>query len=70
MTLAIPEELMKRMKLFSEIRWSEVARRALEKKVEDLEVMDRIAAKSKLTQKDVEELDTLIKRGIAKEHGL
>ena len=70
MTLAIPEELARKMKTFSEIRWSEVARQAIEKRVNDLEIMNRIASKSKLTKKDVEEISRKIKRGIAKRHGL
>jgi len=44
MTLALPDELTKKMKEFPEIRWSEVARRAIEKRVSDLEIMNRIAS--------------------------
>ena len=66
MTLALPEELHKKMKRFSEIRWSEIARKAIEQRVDDLEVMDRIASKSKLTKKDVEEISKKIKRAAAK----
>lgn len=66
MTLAIPEELARKMKAFPEIRWSEVARQALEKRVNDLEIMNRIASKSKLTQKDVEEISKSIKVSAAK----
>ncbi len=62
MTLSIPEGLQLRMKKFSEIRWSEVVRKAIEQRVSDLEVMDKIASKSKLTMKDVEELSKKIKR--------
>jgi predicted CopG family antitoxin len=62
MTLAIPDELHKRMKKISEIRWSEIARRAIEQRVNDLEVMNRIAKKSKLTKKDVNEISKKIKR--------
>ena len=65
MTLAIPDELAKRMKTFSEIRWSEVARQAFEKRVSDLEIMNNIASKSKLTQKDVDEISKRIKRSSA-----
>ena len=65
MTLAIPDELAKRMKTFSEIRWSEVARQAFEKRVNDLEIMNNIASKSKLTQKDVDEISKRIKRSSA-----
>ncbi len=66
MTLSIPEELMKRMRKFSEIKWSEVARRSIEERVNDLEVMDKIASKSKLTKKDVNEISEKIKSGMAK----
>ena len=65
MTLAIPEDLRRRMEAFKEIRWSEVARQAIEKRVEDLEVMDKLASKSKLTKKDVEEISKKIKRNAA-----
>ena len=66
MTLSIPEELHRKMKKFSEIRWSEIARIAIERRVNDLEVMDKIASKSKLTKKDVEEISKKIKRAAAK----
>ena len=65
-TLSVPEELHKRMKKLSEIRWSEVIRRTIEQRIDDLEVMNRIASKSKLTQKDVEEISKKIKRAAAK----
>ena len=65
MTLSIPEELNKKMKKFSEIKWSEVARKALEHRVNDLEVMEKIASKSKLTEKDVKEIAKKIKRTAA-----
>ncbi len=66
MTLAIPDELARKMKAFPEMRWSEVARQALEKRVNDLEIMNRIASKSKLTQKDVEEISKSIKASAAR----
>lgn len=66
MTLSIPDDLMKKMKKFSEIRWSEVARLAMEERVNDLEVMNKIASKSKLTKKDADELSKKIKRSMAK----
>lgn len=64
-TLSIPEELHKKMKKLSEIRWSEIARRAIQERIEDLEVMNKIASKSKLTKKDVEEISKKIKRAAA-----
>jgi hypothetical protein len=65
MTLSIPEELHKRMRKFSEFRWSEIARKAIEQRIDDLEVMNKIASKSKLTKRDVEEISKKIKRSAA-----
>ncbi len=62
MTLSIPEELHKKMRKFNEIRWSEIARRAIEQRVNDLEVMEKIASKSRLTEKDAKEISKKIKR--------
>lgn len=61
-TLAIPNDLHERMRKHSEIRWSEVVRKSIEQKVQLLEVMDRIAQKSKLTKDDVDELSHKIKK--------
>ena len=36
-TLAIPEDLHNKMKNHSEIRWSEVVRKSISEKIEDLE---------------------------------
>lgn len=61
-TLSMPTELMKKMKLFREIKWSEVARRAIEQRINDLEELEKLASKSKLTPKDLEEIGKKIKR--------
>jgi len=66
MTLAIPDELHKKMKQMSDIRWSEIARRAIEQRINDLEIMDKITSKSKFTKKDIEELSEKIKTSSAK----
>ena len=66
MTLAIPEELHNKMKHFDDIKWSEVARKAIEERIHDLELMDKIASKSKLTIKDAEELADRIKKSASK----
>jgi len=63
-TLSIPEEIFKKMKKHTQIRWSEVARRAIIEEVERLIVMEKIASKSKLTMKDVAEINEKIKEGI------
>ncbi len=61
-TFAVPEELHKKMKRFSDIKWTEVARKAIEHRVQDLETLEKITAKSKLTQQDIEEFGKKIKR--------
>ncbi len=60
-TLAIPEEIHRDMKLFSEVRWSEVARKAIVSKLETLRLAERLAAKSKLTEQDVKQFSKKIK---------
>jgi predicted CopG family antitoxin len=65
MTLSIPKELHEKMKVFSEIRWSEVARRAIEQRINDLEIINQITSKSKLTKRDVNNLTKKIKRNAA-----
>ena len=69
-TLAIPEELHTRMREHSEIRWSEVVRKSISQKIEDLDLMDKLTAKSKLTQKDVDSTASKIDRAVAKKLGL
>jgi len=60
-TLSLPEEVHKEMKHFSEVRWSEVARKAIINRIETLKETERIAQKSKLTEKDVKEFSKKIK---------
>lgn len=65
-TLSIPSDLHKKMRSFSDIRWSEVARRAIEQKINDLEIMNKIISKSKLTKRDVEVLSKKINKSATK----
>jgi hypothetical protein len=68
MTLSIPEELHELIKKHNEIRWSEIARRAMWDYANKLELLDHIAEKSKLTEKDVMELDKKIKKAVHKHY--
>jgi len=63
-TLALEDNLHKKMKKHSEIRWSEVVRKSIAKKIQMLEVMDKLSSKSKLTKKDVEEISLKIKKDV------
>lgn len=69
-TLAIPDELHKKMKQHSEIRWSEVVRKIIAEKVQTLETIEKIASKSKLTKKDVDEISSKINKEVAKKLGM
>ena len=60
-TLSVPDKIHKQMKHFSEVRWSEVARKAIIEKIELLQLAERLASKSKLTEKDVKEFSKKIK---------
>lgn len=66
-TLAVPEETYEKMKHFSEVRWSEVARKAIQQKIEDLEMLNKITSKSKLTKKDVLALSEKINKSATKQ---
>ncbi len=63
-TLSIPKDLHTKMKKHSEIRWSEVIRRTISEKIEDLELINRIASRSKLTQNDVDEISRKINKEV------
>ena len=67
-TVAIPEELNEVVKRHNDINWPEVARRAVWLEAQKLELMDKLAGKSKLTERDIEEIDHLIKRDIVKRY--
>ena len=67
LTLAIPEELHEKMNKHSEIRWSEVVRKTIAEKINDLEMMDALVSKSKLTQNDVDKIAHKINRAVFKE---
>jgi hypothetical protein len=60
MTLSMPENVSKDMKEFSEVKWSEVARKAIIEKLETLKMAQKLAEKSKLTQKDIDEFSKKI----------
>jgi len=63
-TLSLQDILLKMMRKHPEINWSEVARQAIQQKLKDLELLDKLTAKSKMTMKDVMELDEIVKKGL------
>ncbi|MFH1722770.1 MAG: hypothetical protein ABH950_09240 [Candidatus Altiarchaeota archaeon] len=68
MTLAIPEDLHKKIRAHSEVKWSEVARQAIQNYVAKLELVDRLAGKSRLSEKEAEEISLQIKKAVAAKH--
>ena len=69
-TLVIPEELHTRMRELSEIRWSEVVRKSISQKIEDLDVMDKLTSKSRLTERDIDAIASKIDGAVARKLGL
>ena len=68
MTLAVPKELKERMDSFPEINWSEVARQAFRRKVEDLEILKRFTRESTLTEKEALELGAELNKKLVKRY--
>ena len=69
-TLSIPEELQKKMKKHSDIRWSEVIRKTIQRRIEDLELLDSLTTRSELTQEGALEISKKIDASVAKKLGL
>lgn len=65
-TLSVPDGLKKKMEKYPEIKWSQVARKAIEDKIKDMELLDKLTEKSKLTKKDAEEISKIIKEELSK----
>jgi predicted CopG family antitoxin len=68
MTLSIPEDIYHIVKSHKEIRWSEIARKAIADYAKKLALMDAMLADSELTEEDVMKLDKKIKKGIHKHY--
>ena len=64
MTLAIPSELKKQMDEVKFANWSEIARTAFKEKIIQFQVLESIAKKSKLTDKDALELGKKINKSM------
>jgi len=67
-SVSVSEEMKKKLDTFETVNWSAVARKAFAEELSKLELVDRLTAKSKATDKDIAELSSKIKRGIAKWH--
>jgi len=65
-TLSVPDNIHKQMKHFSEVRWSEVARKAILEKLELLQLAEKLAKKSKLTEEDIKKFNKKVKTSATK----
>ena len=63
-TLSVPEELKMEMDKTKFINWSAVAREAIRVKVSQLKILNSIAKKSKLTEKDTIDIGRKIKKSM------
>lgn len=66
LSVSVSEELKKKMERLEDINWSAVARRAFENKLNEVELFKQIVNKSKLKQKDAEDISNKINESIAK----
>ena len=66
MTLSVPEDLYKEMMTHSELKWSDVARQAFEKKVRELHWIDEVLKNSRLTEEDAEKIGHDVKAKMRK----
>ncbi len=69
-TITIPDELKKQLQQHPEVNWSAVLRKAMQEHLSKLAIAETIAQKSKLTGVDAEEIGNMIKKEMAKRHGL
>jgi hypothetical protein len=67
-TFAVPDELHEIMRRHPEIRWSEIARKAMWEYARRLDLMERIVSKSQLSEKDVFELEKKVKAGLRRKY--
>lgn len=66
-TVSLPDDLKRKMQELNYVNWSAVIRNVIEEKLNDFELVDRIAKRSKLTVKDVEELSKRVDEDVRQE---
>ena len=66
MSVSVEDDMKVRMNQLSEINWSAVARKAFEDKLKEVEILKKLASKSKLTAKDANEISKKINENMAR----
>ena len=67
-TLSIPKDIYLKLKKHPEIKWSEIARRAIIEYLHNLEIVDEVVSKSQLTLEATDFIGDLIKQKIWEKH--
>ena len=65
LTLAVPDEMKKKMDSFPEMNWSEVARQAFMQKIEDMNFLRRFKEESKLDESDAMRLGKEVSKAVS-----
>lgn len=68
LTIQIPEEIGKVVTKHPEISWNQIISNTLWQYVKKMEFMDKLTAKSKLLNKDIEEISHTIKSSLGKRY--
>ena len=66
-TLSVNNETYEQMKQFSDIKWSEVARRAIEKRIEELKLLEMLLNEEEMDD-ELKMLQNKIKSKVAEKH--
>jgi hypothetical protein len=64
MTLSLPEDVHRIVKAHNEVRWSEIARRAIEDYAKKLALLDAMTQHSMVAEEDIMALDYKVKAGV------
>ena len=68
MTLSLPEDVYKIVKAHNEVRWSEIARRAIEDYAKKIALLNAMTQESELSEEEITALDHKVKAGIQKHY--
>lgn len=66
MTLTVPKEMYREMKKHRELKWSDIARQAFQKKIQELKLVEKLLSESKITEDDAEVIGHKIKHEMRK----
>ena len=67
-TLSLPDKIYKIVKAHNEVRWSEIARRAIEDYAKKIAILNAMTEESELTTDGIMELDRKVNAGIQKHY--